>query len=923
MTIRLLRASLVWAVCLAALSAAWADGSPFDLTGPTLEVKVTHGGQTLPIADVPNLQAGDRVWIRADLPEGQSAHYLMVAAFLRGSTNPPPDDWFIRQDTWDRRSREKGMSFEVPQGAQQLVIFLAPETGGDFRTLVNAVQGRPGAFVRASQDLNQAMLDRTRLDTYLAAIHKLSYQDPAKLAAATPLLARSLGMKIDPSCLQKMPDLQAACLTQGQDTMILNDGHSTSIVEALTSGPAGDLASQLSYTPQASYGYYSPYVGSAMDIARILDSFRTAQYQYIPALAVQHDDELALMLNTPPSFHNPKSVLLTALPAIEPSQPPPLHPVDSQQNYCAEKKSLVLAVDGAPLVFSTDYAHQMSLHLKTRSGKVVDVPVQPDAQRGGLVLEAKDLSASDFGSTIDASLVGTWGFSKFNGPEFRLQNTHAQHWELAPADRESIIVGQSDTIHLSADDATCVDTVVVRDSSGKELKAAWKAASPDQLEVTLPLQKAKPGPMQLDVKQYGAVTAQTLPLRAFAAAGHLDSFTLHAGDAQGVLRGSLLGEVASLTFNGVTFVPDVSDTGGSAPADGSLQMTAKNPKAVAALKQGESGAALVALRDGRELSVNAAVGGPRPSVVIIGKSVRDSGAGAASNIQLSGEDELPQDALLTFSLRAQSPAQFTPGEKIEVATQDEAFNAILSLANGGLTLENRQVALATLDPAKAFGGSAFGPLKFRVIDRGAKGDWMPLATLVRLPVLRDLKCPADKNQPCRLSGSNLFLVQSVANDAQFTSPVEVPDGFPGYTLPVPHPENGQLYVKLRDDPGVVNEITLSVEELRPPAGTAGTLRPPRPAYNPGAAAPAPGAPAAAPADSSANPPQTTAASAKTAPSPAEAPQSAPSAASQANPPATPAAPKEGAASGAKKPPQPAAPANGSAPQTPQGAPSGS
>ncbi len=32
-------------------------------------------------------------------------------------------------------------------------MFLAPETGGDFKTLKSAVRGRPGAFVRASQDL--------------------------------------------------------------------------------------------------------------------------------------------------------------------------------------------------------------------------------------------------------------------------------------------------------------------------------------------------------------------------------------------------------------------------------------------------------------------------------------------------------------------------------------------------------------------------------------------------------------------------------------------------------------------------------------------------------------------------------------------------------------------------------------------------
>ena len=93
-------------------------------------------------------------------------------------------------------------------------------------------------------------------------------------------------------------------------------------------------------------------------------------------------------------------------------------------------------------------------------------------------------------------------------------------------------------------------------------------------------------------------------------------------------------------------------------------------------------------------------------------------------------------------MRAQSPARSGAANRLKWQPQDEAFSTTLSLDNGGMTLENAKVALATLDPAKAFGGSAFGPLKFRVIVNGAAGDWQPLATLVRLPELQNLKCPA-------------------------------------------------------------------------------------------------------------------------------------------------------------------------------------
>ena len=247
---------LILAIILAAT--AEAAPAPFDLAGPTLDVKITRGTQTLPASEVPNLAAGDLIWIKADLPATQSAHYLMVIAFLSGSTNPPPESWFFPCKTWTGKCGHDGLTVTVPEGAQQVLVFLAPETGGDFRTLVSAVRGRPGAFVRTSQDLNQAALDRSRLERYLSAIRGLNDSDPSKLTEAAPLLARSLAIKVDEKCLDRLPALQAPCLTQGQESLILNDGHSTSIVEALTSGPGSDLAMEASYTPQLSYGYYSP-----------------------------------------------------------------------------------------------------------------------------------------------------------------------------------------------------------------------------------------------------------------------------------------------------------------------------------------------------------------------------------------------------------------------------------------------------------------------------------------------------------------------------------------------------------------------------------------------------------------------------------------------------------------------------------------
>lgn len=149
-----MRVTLITAMLgLALPMTAAAEPAPFDLSGPSLNVTVARGGATLPIAEVAQLAAGDRLTIRADLPSDQSARYLLVAAFLRGATNPPPKNWFFQSQTWTRKAAA-GLSLTVPAGAQQVILFLAPATGGDFSTLVNAVRGRPGALIRASQGLN-------------------------------------------------------------------------------------------------------------------------------------------------------------------------------------------------------------------------------------------------------------------------------------------------------------------------------------------------------------------------------------------------------------------------------------------------------------------------------------------------------------------------------------------------------------------------------------------------------------------------------------------------------------------------------------------------------------------------------------------------------------------------------------------------
>jgi hypothetical protein len=797
---------------LAALAAllipaiAWADAAPFDLAGPELKISVTRAGQTLPIARAVTLAPGDQLSIKPELPPGQSVHYLLVAAFLRGATNPPPKAWFFQSQTWDKKAAG-GLTVTVPTGAQQVLLFLAPATGGDFATLVNAVRSRPGAFVRASQDLHQATLDRSRLDAFTSAIRRINETEPGKLKDASPLLARSLSIKLDADCLQKTVELQAPCLVQGRDAMVMADGNATSMVQALTTGYSAELVQQLSYTPRAGAGYYSPYVSSVLDLAHLMDSIHTAHYQYIPTLATTHDDRLGLLLNAPPSFQDPKSVLVVALPQIGGADLPPLHPLNEQQVYCAQAPDLVLPAEGAPLLFSSRYAWDLKLRAVARDGQTVDLPVTPSPERGGLAVNAAALTPDRFGPTVKAALQGQWGFAAYKGPDFTFAVARPERWQTTREDQQALLAGGEPTVRLTGPTAPCVSGLEVQAGTAPAKAAAFTSPHPDQLSFKVALGGAKPRNLTVDVRQFGVAQADRVTLLPFDRGVRLDGLEAHAGEAVAVLKGSRLRTVSAVTLGGAKFLP------GELTADGETETLALTAASDVRLSPGEAEAA-VTLDDGRVDRLEVAVGAARPTVSLIDKSFRlDEPADATGKIVLANKDLAPSGAQITFSLRAEPPTAFRGDEKVEIG--NAAGQVLTTLTTqAGLTLADSQVAIVSLNTGKAFNASTAGALSFRVVRAGAASHWRPLATLVRLPKLDGLACPADRKKPCALSGSNLFLIDALSATPGFGEPIQVPAGYTAQSLDAPHPTGGRLYLRLHDDPDVVNVVTLPTAPAR-------------------------------------------------------------------------------------------------------------
>jgi hypothetical protein len=780
-----------------------ADGPSFDLAGPKVDVRVKRGDVTLPIGETPNLLPGDRLWIHPDFPESQTAHFVLIVAFLRGATNPPPPEWFTRVETWTREAREEGVFVTVPEEAQQALLFLAPETGGDFSTLRKAVKNRPGTFVRAVQDLQAASGDRMRLDAYLAEVKETSQTDPTLLKERAEKAARSLGIKLDQQCFDKPTDQQAPCLVQHTDALVLDDANAQSRMAQLTSGSSVDLMNQISYSNMAGGGAYSAYVGAIVDTAKILSSMHTAHFQYIPALALPAKDTLNLRLSVPPSFKDPKSVVVVALPPVGATRPPPLHPVNLAESYCAQKPGLVLPAEGAPLVFATQLASRLVLHIETKGGPI-DLPVKADASQGGLVLVHPAPALPE--GELTGVLRGKWGFDDWEGPQFHLRAALPGKWSLTAADQTALVVGRDDKLHIEGENSLCVERIEEQTATGSPIKLVWKSPKPEQLEVALPMKDASPGPVNLEIYQSGLEKPDQLQLKAYAEAAALDRLTLNAGDSQAILKGSRLEEVAKVNLDSITWSPATLSR-----VQDSDQLELKTAGSTASLEPGKPAFADVQLQDGRLLKVPVTVEPPRPQVTLLSKGTQNDVSTAPSPVHLGSADDLPVDGRLVFFIRSREPANFPRDERVEVAAADGSFRTVLALADGSLMLEDAKTALGVVEPLKRFGSSAFGPLRARALSAdGVTGDWLPLGTLVRLPGFKELHCPRSSARPCVLVGTNLFLVASISASSEFNKPTNVPSDFTGTELSVPHPANGVLYLKLRDDTDTVQTLTLPV-----------------------------------------------------------------------------------------------------------------
>jgi len=186
---------------------------------------------------------------------------------------------------------------------------------------------------------------------------------------------------------------------------------------------------EASGTPLLKSGNFGPFIGAVFDIARILDSFRTAQYQYIPALASARGRQLILTLNAPPSFHDPNRCWWWGC------RPSKLRSsrrcIQSIPRRCIARKRTPDPAGRGARWCSPRLRAWRNAEIPARDGTPVDLPARAEAERGGFAVDTSALRNMSLGDTTRASLRGYWGFDKYEGPSFQLVDAREQTWKLA------------------------------------------------------------------------------------------------------------------------------------------------------------------------------------------------------------------------------------------------------------------------------------------------------------------------------------------------------------------------------------------------------------------------------------------------------------------------------------------------------------
>lgn len=782
-----------------------AAATSFNVPGPLLQVNVRRGEESLPIYQVPSLQPGDILSVTSSFKEKEPVHWMLVSGFLRGATEPPPEKWFSEVDLWKHHNWDRAQQITVPSGANQGLLFLAPDSGGGFSTLKNTVRRQPNLFLRVSQDMTRATAEQGRMNSFLNGMRSASPMgNPQTATQRSIALANSLSINVNGKCFDANQQ-QTPCLVQNTDQLLADSNTRGTAVQNLTSMPSANLIGGV-ISSQLGAAFF-PYVGAAIDVIHLLGGARTADYQYLPALAERHGDRIRLKLNHDPTFKSPKSVLVYVLPQVEPMTPPSIVVDTENHPTCISSAASALPAEAPPALYSTQYGHDWILSLKDADGRTQNnISIKADPSVGGFLVSAGAVNQNLFknDTSLQGTITGRWGFKTVTLPPLTLEHPRSGAWQLNAQQHESLIAGSKVALNLSSPVAACIGQIQLNDGKGHHLAAVVTHTSATTITAAFDLSQAVVSEGSLQVQQAGLSQPDQQKLRIYQPLPRVDKATYYAGDHVIELAGQRLDEIASAEFGGAQFDP--AHLPKSTDTPDTVQLIQPDSAPATTLAANSNATAVLHLRDGRSMNLSFPVQAPRPLVKILSLNPRNP----VSTIQLQNHDAVPQDTEINLTLQSVTPAAFQPDEKIQIHSDLQTTPVELSLSHG-LMLQDQQTVIASFVPAQLLGASTFGRLEFRAIDaRGVAGAWQALPKVVRLPQLKEIRCPLSLNSKCTLTGDHLYLLAAISAEPSMKHAVKIPGGFTGASVEIPRPSGSTIFIQLRDDPDTADPVLLPV-----------------------------------------------------------------------------------------------------------------
>ena len=338
-----------------------------------------------------------------------------------------------------------------------------------------------------------------------------------------------------------------------------------------------------------------------MDVVRLTTALRTPEYQYIPALAVPHVG--------PPqpeaecrSFVSQSQVGAGDWTAFGEKRPSclRLRPVDPKSVDCLSNSLLVLPVEGAPLVFSTKLAHGMILHVWSKSGKSLDLPAKADAASGGFVVDNHSVKNDELSSEMSGTVRGQWGFESFEGPTFPLRTSRSVEVDaLPPLIKARWSWAATTTCICNPMQPHAYRTSPLR-TLRQEAQDEQKVVSPNEVQIEMPLKDVTPGPLKMQVKQFGLAKPDEVSLHSTPKPRSWTASSSMPATARACLKGTRLDEVASVELNGIHFTPAGLNRVNN---EDELHLTASTTADMSGVSADQKQSAKVSLKDGRTLEL--------------------------------------------------------------------------------------------------------------------------------------------------------------------------------------------------------------------------------------------------------------------------------------------------------------------------------